>query len=183
MKSVVFYSKTGKHITFRYPRIDDLDEMTRYINELSQEDTYVTFSGETISREEEEKSLNEVLKGIMANDSVLILCFDNDILVGVSDIQRDKSKRKRSRHIGRLGISLAKDYRGEGIGKELMGTVIEEAIKHIHGLKSLLLDVYAPNEQAIEMYKKLGFREVGRIPRGCLYKGEYVDQITMWKEI
>jgi len=41
-----FISKKGKEIIIRYPKWEDLEELTRYANKLSKEDTFVTFSGE-----------------------------------------------------------------------------------------------------------------------------------------
>ena len=42
-------------MVIRYPKWEDLEELTRYINKLSSEDTFVTFSGEEIKKEEEAK--------------------------------------------------------------------------------------------------------------------------------
>jgi hypothetical protein len=38
-----FITKKDTEVTIRYPKWEDLDEMTRYINEISKEDTFVTF--------------------------------------------------------------------------------------------------------------------------------------------
>ena len=48
-----FISKKGIQITLRYPVWEDLQQMTDYINTLSQEDTYIIFSGEKVSLEHE----------------------------------------------------------------------------------------------------------------------------------
>jgi RimJ/RimL family protein N-acetyltransferase len=33
------------------------------------------------------------------------------------------------------------------------------------------------------MYQKFGFIEYGTLPKGILYKGEYIDEIKMYKEV
>jgi len=54
-----FVSKKGKEVVIRYPKWEDLEEFTRYINKLSKEDTFITFSGEEIKKEDEAKVLSE----------------------------------------------------------------------------------------------------------------------------
>lgn len=46
-----FTSKSGKKIVIRYPQWKDLNQLTEYINKLSAEDTFTTFSGEKITKE------------------------------------------------------------------------------------------------------------------------------------
>ena len=45
-----FFSKKGKEMIIRYPKWEDLEEFTLYINKLSYEDTFITFSGEEIKK-------------------------------------------------------------------------------------------------------------------------------------
>ena len=81
--------------------------------------------------------------------------------------------------MARLGITVAKDFRGEGIGEELAKTTIEEAKKHLDGLQTVILECFATNMAAIRLYRKLGFVEVGRIPGYLKHQGEYVDEVQM----
>ena len=67
-------------------------------------------------------------------------------------------------HVGGVGITIAKDYRGEGIGKILMQSLLDEAENYIPQLRIITLGVYEDNPPALEMYKKLGFQEYGRFP-------------------
>lgn len=84
-------------------------------------------------------------------------------------------------HVGNLGISVKQGYRDVGIGQELMREAEAQAQKL--GLEIISLEVFASNERARHVYEKMGFREVGRTPRGVKYKGEYVDSVSMVKEI
>ena len=178
-----FISKKEKEMVIRYPKWEDLEEITRYINKLSCEDTFITFSGEEIKKEEEAKALSDWFYGIEIGDKVVLECFYNDQLVGLANIDRDKSNRKRSLHVGTLGISVEKEFRGEGIGYELGKTVIKEAKNRIDGLKMIILDVYSLNINAQNLYKKLGFKEAGRLSKKILYRGQYIDEIKMYLEL
>lgn len=179
---VVFGGKTkkGNHIVIRYPNASDAAAMCEYINTLSKERTFIRFQGEEISMEDEERYLSEQLAKIEQNKSVQLLVFCNDQLIGNS--QLDIKDRTES-HEGVFGISLAKDYRGEGIGRLLMHYVLEEAEKHMPGLRIVTLSVFGDNPVVQELYQKMGFVEFGRLPEGVLHKGQYVDHIYLYKKI
>jgi hypothetical protein len=105
-------SKKGKEMVIRYPKWEDLEELTRYINKLSSEDTFVTFSGEEIKKEEEAKVLSEWFYGMEIGDKVVLGCFYKEKLIGLANVDREKSNRKRSLHVGIFGISVEKELRG-----------------------------------------------------------------------
>jgi len=46
-------------------------------------------------------------------------------------------------------------------------------------LKVIVLDVYEKNLPALNLYRKMGFKEVGRIPKAIFWKGRYIDDIKM----
>ena len=178
-----FISKKEKEMVIRYPKWEDLEEITRYINKLSCEDTFITFSGEEIKKEEEAKALSEWFYQIEMEDKVVLGCFWGKKLVAIANIDKDKSARKRSLHVGIFGISVEKEWRGEGLGFILGKTIIEEAKKKIAGLKTVILDVYSLNTNAQNLYQKLGFKEAGRLPKKILYRGQYIDEIKMYLEL
>jgi len=127
--------------------------------------------------------LSEWFYGMEIGDKVVLGCFHKEKLVGLANVDRDKSNRKRSLHVGILGISVEKEFRGEGVGYELGKTIIEEAKKKIPGLKMVVLDVFSINSNAQNLYKKLGFQKAGCLPKSILYRGQYIDDIKMYLEI
>lgn len=174
-----FKTKKGKEIVIRYLKWEDLDELTRYINKLSAEDTFVTFSGEKIAKEEEGKTLANWFLAIEKGYKVVLGCFFKKKLVALSNVNRNFDNRERGRHVGIFGISVEKEFREEGIGFELAKTIIEEAKNKITGLKMVVLDVYGINNRAINLYRKLGFKEYGVLKAGIFYKGKYIDEVKM----
>lgn len=178
-----FTTKKGEEATIQYPTLADLEKMTAYINTLSKEDTFVTFSGEQISLEEEKEFLTKTLKQIDARDKVFLCCFLGTELVGVSNVDRNVENRKRARHIGKFGLSVASSFRGEGIGLELARATIEEARVKMPNLRMIELEVYDINKTAKSLYKKLGFVEVGTMPEAILYKGKYVGDTIMYLKL
>ena len=76
-------------------------------------------------------------------------------------------------HVGRLGMGVVRDFRGRGIGRRLLEATIHKA--RTIGLEKIELSVYASNEPAIALYRRLGFIEEGRKQRGRLVDGLYDD--------
>ncbi len=56
------------------------------------------------------------------------------------------------------GIGIAVPHRGKGLGETLLRAAIDEA--RSRGVRELWLEVLTPNEPAIRLYEKLGFRTV-----------------------
>jgi RimJ/RimL family protein N-acetyltransferase len=82
--------------------------------------------------------------------------------------------------VGIFGVTIAKEFRGVGIGEVISKCTIEEGKKSIPGLKILTLNVFSPNTIAQNLYKKLGFIEYAKLPKGVWYKNEYIDEIKMY---
>ena len=66
-----------------------------------------------------------------------------------------------SRHgFGELGMAVAREWRGKGVGSALLAAAIDWARER--GLHKLSLSVFPHNTAAIELYRKHGFVEEGR---------------------
>ncbi|MDO8503518.1 MAG: GNAT family N-acetyltransferase [bacterium] len=169
-----------KKLIIRYPRKGDVGSLLQYINTLSSEQTFVRLQGEKLTIEEETKYLNGLVERIENNKAVQMLAFLDEDLVGVAHIEMGDKVEK---HIGTLGISIAKESRGRGIGKMLMETILREAIQHLPQLRIITLEVFANNPLAASMYKKFGFSEYGRLPQGIIHKGKFTDRIHMYKAV
>jgi ribosomal protein S18 acetylase RimI-like enzyme len=92
-------------------------------------------------------------------------------------------KDKIESHVGVFGITVAKEFRNQGIGKLLMNLVFKEAQKKIPSLKIVTLGVFANNPIAKEMYKKFGFVEYGKLPKGLVHKNQFIDHVFMFKKL
>jgi RimJ/RimL family protein N-acetyltransferase len=84
-----------------------------------------------------------------------------------------------SRHgFGEIGMAVAREWRGRGVGSALLAAAIEWA--RDRGLHKLSLGVFAHNTAAIELYRKFGFVEEGRrIKQYRRASGELWDAIEM----
>lgn len=178
-----FTTKDNQSAIIRYPKWEDIDVCLDYINTLSAEDTFITFSGEKFTHEQEVKAFSGFFQGIENQHRVLLFCFIGDQLAGICHINRKLSSKKRSLHVGVLGISVAQNFRNLGIASQSIQTTMAEAKKHIDGLKLVYLSVYSANQPAIKLYQKLGFSQCGVLPEAILYRGQYLDKITMYQKL
>ena len=62
---------------------------------------------------------------------------------------------------GRLGIIIDYRYQSKGYGKEAMKLLEKEAKKL--GIKKLRLEVFVSNKVAVNLYKKMGYKEFERL--------------------
>lgn len=84
----------------------------------------------------------------------------------------------RRRHAMTLGISVAADAQGTGVGTALMAALCDVADRWI-GLLRIELTVYADNEVAQRLYRRFGFEVEGRFKAYALRDGQYVDALSM----
>ena len=173
-------SRQGKSILIRSLQQNDAEALCRYINTLSQERTFVRFQGEQIYLEGETAYIVGQLERIEKNQAVQLVAFCEGTVVGVADVNM---KDLVEQHVGAFGISIAKTYRGEGIGALLMEAALKEAIATLPQLRIIVLEVFSDNTLAIAWYKKSGFVEYGRLPEGVLHNNTYVDAVYMYKKV
>ena len=181
-EKIIFRGKTqtGKEIVIRYPTQEDVKLMWEYINTLSKERTFISYQGERISLEDEEKFVNSMLEKIAQKQAVQLLVICAGRIIGVSDITL---KIRIEKHIGVFGITIAKDFRGEGIGSQLMELILSEAEKSLPQLEIITLGVFANNDLAKTLYQRFGFVEYGMLPKGIKLENGYADHMFMYKVI
>jgi RimJ/RimL family protein N-acetyltransferase len=172
--------KDGQNVVIRYPTLDDVEALTGHINTLSKEETFILLQGEQLTLDYEKEYLKSTLGKMVHKKKIVLMVFIGDRLVAESSIEM---KERAESHIGRFGIAVAKDFRGLGIGKLLMKVISEEAKKEIPDLKILVLGCFSNNSSALKMYKKFGFINYGVLPNGIKHKGQYIDDICMYKFI
>ena len=172
--------KTGEEIIIRYPEIDDVEKLLKYINELSDEKTFIRYQGEHESLESEKKWLEGCFDKIKNKKAVRLVAFYNNEVVGSTDIELlDKTEK----HIGIFGITVRKDFRSKGLGNMLMKLILKEAKNEIPNIKIITLEVFSPNKIAKNLYEKFGFIEYGMLPKGVSRGEKFDDTILMYRNI
>jgi RimJ/RimL family protein N-acetyltransferase len=170
-----FQDQDGREVTLRAPQWSDLDDMLEVINSLIDEETYI-INDTTVTREAEVDWLARKLSSLENDQAIAVVAEVDGHFVGQTEIT---PMIGCSRHVGVLGIALKDGYRDAGIGTELLREAENQAPRL--GLEIITLDVFAPNARGRHLYEKIGYNQVGRLPRGVKWGGDYVDSIIMSK--
>jgi RimJ/RimL family protein N-acetyltransferase len=176
----VALTKKGKEIILRFPKLSDVEKLMNYINDLVREDTFIA-ANKIVTYEEEKKYVKERLKKIKSSDGVNIVAEHKGLIVANAELTRG-DKNRRAGHTALLGISVAFGYRDEGLGSLLMEKLLRFAKEKLK-VRLVHLTVYAINDRAKHLYSKFGFRECGCMPKSVYYRGDYVDQVYMVREL
>ena len=72
-------------------------------------------------------------------------------------------------------VVVAEDYKRQGIGRQLFHSLIDYSIEQ--GLETIFLEVRESNTPAFNLYKSLGFEEIGR--RRAYYSRPIEDALMM----
>lgn len=124
----------------------------------------------------------EALEQRLERDHIYLIHLD-DQLVGEMDYQIDPKHLYR-KHAGTawIGIVIGEEIaRGKGIG-QLALEYLENEIK-LQGLSRIELGVFEFNTNAIKLYQKAGYKEIGRIPDFTFWQGRMWQDIRMEKYI
>lgn len=84
----------------------------------------------------------------------------------------------RRRHVMSVGLAVAADAQGQGVGRALMQALCDFADQWGQVLR-MELHVYADNARAIALYRSLGFVQEGLHRGYALRAGQYVDSLSM----
>jgi ribosomal protein S18 acetylase RimI-like enzyme len=76
-------------------------------------------------------------------------------------------------HSSVLGMAVAADFRGQGIGRQLITTALQKADER--GFKRVELTVHTENTSAQALYKSVGFEFEGTQRRGWCLDGQFFD--------
>lgn len=175
-----FITKSGKEIKFRYPTIDDAETLKNYINKISAEQSFILLQGFQNTLESETNWLKDKLEKISKNKCVYLCGFNHNQLVACAEITLGFEAKS---HVGEFGISVALEFRGQGIGQKIMELVISELVKKMPEMKIIDLEVFGQNQIAQNLYRKLGFIKYGKLPNGLRRKGQFDDAVYMYKKL
>ncbi|MCR4753909.1 MAG: GNAT family N-acetyltransferase [Lachnospiraceae bacterium] len=154
--------KNGKEALLRNGSGADGTEVCEVFNSTHAETDYLlTYPDENSFTPEEESEYLE--KKTESPNEIEIVAFVDGKVAGTAGIEQVGSKDKLS-HRAEFGIGILKEYWGLGLGEALTKACIQCAKDA--GYAQLELNVVAENTAAKSLYKKLGFVEFGRNPRG-----------------
>lgn len=172
--------KDGRKAILRAPDWHDLDDSVAFINELVEERVEILRTTE-VTRNEEAEWLGRRLAAIEKGSLLALVAEIGGKIVASADITQRTPDYPEHSHVGVLGIAILNNARSLGLGTSLMESLLQLA-KQLP-LKIVILDMFATNMAARRLYEKMGFVEVGKIPK-AIHRGEnYIDLIRFAIEI
>ncbi|MGL5353156.1 MAG: GNAT family N-acetyltransferase [Clostridium sp.] len=109
-------------------------------------------------------------------NSLILIGIINDKIVSIAHIGCSNSKRIM--HNSEIAISVKKDYWGQGVGTMVITELINFATNHAF-IKNISLRVKATNINAIKLYEKCGFNQIGVHKDYFYIKNKYYDSLLM----
>jgi len=164
---------------------EDLGGLLSFINSLVKEkqgdSTSSLYSGfdKKVTRQEEAEWLAQTLVEIEEGEIINTIAEIGRSIIANGEVTRGRYKDTR-RH-GRIGLTMIREYRGQGIGHAIIETLLRESRKA--GLKTLEAEFLAENESARRAYQRGGFRQAGLIPHKLFRNGKYFDGLIMAREL
>jgi len=118
----------------------------------------------------------ETLQRVEPRDCKLVAVAGTEV-VGMGGLHTTSPSLRRQ-HVRLLGIGIAPQWQGRGIGTRLMARLLQWA-DGWSGVLRIELFVHADNPRAMAMYRRFGFAEEGRHRAYALKAGAYVDSVSM----
>lgn len=180
-----FTLASGKKVTLRVLQWEDLDGLLSFINSLVKEKQGHSRSGlytgfdKKVTREEETEWLGEILVKIETGEVINSIAEVGGKIIANGEVTRGEYKDTR-RH-GHLMLTMISEYRGQGIGRRIIETLVKESRKA--GLRTLDVEFLAENAAARRTYEKAGFKQAGIIPYKVFRAGKYLDGLIMSREL
>jgi ribosomal protein S18 acetylase RimI-like enzyme len=120
-------------------------------------------------------STRQFVLSYIENDVPLFVALLGEEVVGWCDVS--PIRMEGFAHCGRLGMGVHRDFRGQGIGTQLLAQAMQKSREN--GLERIELEVYGSNESAIRFYERAGFVVEGAKKKGRKLDGEYDDLVQM----
>ena len=172
--------KNGKSCVLRSVEPEDAERMIAYMKIMLGETPYLLRAPEEFDYTAEEEA--GVLRKRRDDPRALMILAEKDgEIIAAGDVQPMGAKR-RTLHRATLGMSVRRDFWGQGIGSAIMERLIDHARKS--GFEQIELEAVSTNRRAVGLYIKYGFQVYGTRPHGLKYAdGTYADDYLMCRTL
>lgn len=171
------FDLNGRKLVLRNAVEDEAEMLLKYLKQVYAETPFLIQEPDeiTFTIDDEKKYIKE--NNDSDSDLLLIGMLDGKH-VGNCSLMGNHARRLK--HRTSLGIVLYLEFTGLGIGKIMIEEVCKIAKEN--GIEQVELEVAANNRNAISLYEKLGFENVGTLPNNMKYSdGTYTDVHFMVK--
>lgn len=167
--------RNEKEVIIREAKKEDAQSMIDFYNLVGGETDFLSFGKNEFKRDL--KEYESYLESTREEDnSIILLTIIDEQIAGIASI--NSNQKVRTKHVGTLGIVVAEQYCGLGLGGEMVDYLIEWA--KLNGItKKISLLTREDNTRAIELYKKVGFETEGILKKDNYINGVYYNTLMM----
>ena len=165
-------------------RFEDFNDLVNayfsyYEESKSDQNLGITLFRRKPTLKEEVAWFKEMYVQVLDGNSIVQVAEADGAAVGLCSIKRQRPGSELD-HTGVLGIAIKKAYRGRGIGRALM----ESTLKRCKGtFEQVILEVFDSNPRALSLYRKMGFKEYGKMPKAIKRGEDYITLNLMYRRL
>lgn len=162
--------RTRNGVSLRPAGPEDAEGYRNAVRAVGQERRYLaTIDGYSLN------DTTAYLTRLRAENSPALVAVADAGIVGWCDICRRPGVGFA--HAGTLGMGVVRQWRGQGIGRQLMEQSL--ALARDSGFERIELIVYSDNEAAKRLYDSVGFKLEGTKQNARKIDGQYQDELVM----
>ncbi len=162
----------GENVSLRPIKLDDAPRFVRWLKD-EEVRKFLSANPKEISLKEEKEWIKSLAKKKKSEKHFAIDTKEN---IHIGSLSLSLNLKNKS---AELGILIGdKNYWGKGYGAEATQLLLNYGFTKIR-LHRIGLGVYAYNKRAINLYKKLGFKNEGVKREAIFWKGKFYDLIQM----
>jgi len=169
----IFTDRNGLRIEFRPCQSDDTEMLWEMFSTLSENS--VSNLLPPLTRERIESWTNNIdYEKVLA---IVALIEEESQQRIIADASLKFNSNEHSKHKAELGIAVHDKYQNKGVGTALLRHLL--SIAKMKKLRKVWLEVFANNNIAIHIYKKVGFQIEGKLIKERFINGKYRDEYRM----
>ena len=169
-----YKAENGEMITLRPGIPDDAAEILNTVSSTSLERSYILM--EHFGKDQESKK--NYITTMDRDHNLLLVAVAGSMVIGsLAALQADRGERPQTAHVLNVGLHLKQQYRGIGIGSEMLRYMIEWAREH--GFKKLVARIFTINKRSLHLFTHAGFTEEGVRKKQIRIGTDFIDEISM----
>ncbi len=168
-----YYKKiVGENIYLSPINLEDYETYVSWMNNFNCTDC-IGSSYKIINLLSEKEYIEQTLKEQKYQFAIVKL--DNDKLIGNCGFYELNNISRSSQ----IGIFIGdEENRDKGYGKEAINLLLDYGFNYLN-LNNIMLKVFSFNNRAINVYKNVGFKEIGARRKSYFLNGKYYDEVYM----
>ena len=175
IRQSIFKDRRDREILFRSAKTEDSKGVIRYIRDNQDRFDYMISNSWEVNQDAKyEKDYIEA--HALRKNAVMVVAVHSERIVGLLNFVG--GMKQRISHDGEVGISVAVDYQGAGIGRHMMEIFITWATENPL-LKRVTLHVMGHNLRALTLSQSLGFEVEGRRRGAVVFDSGRVEDLIM----